>query len=95
MFKELDALAREHEVSNLFDNAAEGKIYEEELFDLYYELTDGKGTKRGLTTAMKEFDKIPTTRNSQKAYYYNIPSLRGYKRAAFDPIEPEDGGVDL
>jgi len=95
MFKELDELAREHEVSNLFDNAAEGKIYEEELFDLYYELTDGKGTKRGLTTAMKEFDKIPTTRNSQKAYYYNIPSLRGYKRAAFDPIEPEDGGIDL
>lgn len=94
LFGEIEALAREHEVDNLLDGAPEGRIYEEELFDLYYEMTDGKGTKRGLTTAMKEFDKMPTTRNQQKSYYYNIPSLRGYRLSAMSPID-EEGDMDL
>lgn len=94
LFTELEELARENEVEGLFDGAPEGRLYEEELFDLYYEMTDGKGTKRGLTTAMKEFDKVPTTRNAQKSYYYNIPSLRGYKLAAMSPIEQE-GDMDV
>lgn len=89
MFKELEEIAREFDCQSLFDGADSGRMYEEELFDLYYEMTDGKGTKRGLNSAMKEFDKIPTTRNGIKAYYYNVPALRGYNLSAFAPIDGE------
>ena len=99
MFMELEKLTREYEDPNkhskLLDSTAEGRIYEEELFDLYMELTDGKGTKRGLSGAMKEFDKIPTTRNGIKSYYYNIPNLRGFNRSMFDPIESSEVGITL
>lgn len=97
MFVEVEKLGREFDVPKIFDGAPEGRMYEEELFDLYYEMTDGKGTKRGLTSAMKEFDKVPTTRDGQKSYYYNIPSLRGFKPHLFTPLDIEDtviGGVD-
>lgn len=95
MFKELEELAAEHDRPNLFANCAEGRIYEEELFDLYYDMTEGKGTKRGLSSNMKEFDKIPTTSQGRKCYYYNIPNLRGFHRTMFDAIEPEDNNIDL
>ena len=89
MWVELEDIAREYDQLKLFDGAPEGRLYEEELFDLYYEMTDGKGTKRGLNVAMKEFDKIPTTRNNQKSYYYNVPHLRGFKPQPFSAIEEE------
>lgn len=95
LFVEVEKLANEYETLSIFDGAPEGRIYEEELFDLYYEMTDGKGTKRGLNVAMKEFDKIPTTRNGQKSYYYNIPNLRGFKRTMFEPIEDTDVNINI
>lgn len=95
LFTEVEKLANEYEMTKIFDGAHEGRIYEEELFDLYYDMTDGKGTKRGLNVAMKEFDKIPTTRNSQKSYYYNVPNLRGFKRTLFDPIEETDININI
>lgn len=89
MFDELDILCKEYGVDDIFAAAPEGRIYEDDLFDLYYEMTDSKGTKRGLTASLKEFDKIPTTKDGVKSYYYNIPYLRGYKQAAFEPLDEE------
>jgi len=90
MFVELEELAREFEAYNLFDGSEQGRLYEEELFDLYFAITEGNGTRRGLNNAMKEFDKIPTTRDGKKSYYYHVALLRGYKPAPFSPIENAD-----
>lgn len=78
MFIDLEELAQQHDVPAVFKRTGDGRIQEEDLFDLYYEMTDGKGTKRGLSVAMKEFTKVPTTTKGQKAYYYEIPHLAKY-----------------
>jgi len=43
-------------------------------------MTDGRGTKSGLNKYMKQndFEKIPTTRDSRKSYYYHINTLVSY-----------------
>lgn len=91
MFHEVEILAKEYGSHNVFKQATNGRIQEEDLFDLYYEMTDGKGTKRGLSVSMKEFTKVPTTYQGQKAYYYEIPQLARYKLVEpFGEIDDEN-----
>jgi len=90
MFMELEELAVEYDAIQIFNGTAEGRIYENDLQDLYYEMTDGKGTKRGLNTCMKQFTKVPTTLNGQKSYYYDIPQIRKYRaKKPFNEIEED------
>jgi hypothetical protein len=84
---ELSKLCTMYEIPDLLGYAAEGRIYEDDLFDLYMEMTEHKGTKRGLSVAMQEFDKIPTTKAGTKAYYYKVPSLSVAKALKMAPIE--------
>lgn len=91
MFAEVEELVKEYDAPNVFKQASDGRIQEEDLFDLYFEMTDGKGTKRGLNVAMKEFTKIPTTYQGQKAYYFEIPHLAKFKLALpFGEIDDEN-----
>ena len=62
-----------------------GRIFEEDLFELYALLTDHRGTKRGLTKVMRDsdFEKQPTTRQGEKSYYYAVKSLAHYKPREF------------
>lgn len=87
LFQELAEVADRHEVHDIFASAGEGKIFEDDLFDLYMEMTNGQGTKRGLTLAMKQFDKIPTTKAGNKAYYYKVPTLATAQALKFTPVE--------
>ena len=88
MFDDLERLADEYEVPNLLAHAAEQRVMEDDLFELYSGMTDQAGAKRGLTVAMTDADiqKIPTTYKGVKAYYYKIPTLKYYV--------PSDGGFD-
>ncbi|MAF24369.1 hypothetical protein CL634_02105 [bacterium] len=89
MFSDLEELAREYTSMGVLSHASEGRIYEDDLFDLYYEMTDGNGTKRGLNVNMKEFPKIPTTQGGKKAYYYDIVGLSSHFIKP-SPIQEED-----
>ncbi len=95
LFEEVEQLAHEYGQMDLMAGSHEGRVYEDSLFELYQEMTDGNGHKRGLNVAMKEFDKIPTTREGMKSYYYYLPNLKGYKRKLFSSIEEDDVGIDL
>ena len=91
MWEELQELCIEHNCEGLLASTAENRIYEEELFDLYTRMTDGCGKKRGLAVALKDFSKIPTTKNRQKAYYYVIPELSSFiPKVVFDSIENQE-----
>ena len=81
MFDHLERLMEEYEVPKLFSHAAEQRIYEDDLFELYLGMTDNAGAKRGLAVAMNDADikKIPTTRGGHKAYYYQVGALRYYE----------------
>ncbi|UOF81434.1 viral dsdna helicase [Caudoviricetes sp.] len=83
MFRELEETATVHGITNLFDHAADGKIYEDALYELYSEMTDQKGTRRGLTGALRDFHKVPTTKSGLKSYYYVIPNLKGFSTSPF------------
>jgi hypothetical protein len=89
LFVEFEKLAIEFDCLQVLEWAPEGRIYEEDLMDLYMEMTDSNGTKRGLSSAMKDFDKIPTTYKGAKAYYYNMPRLKGFKRSVVQSIKEE------
>lgn len=89
MFTNLEDLAHEYDVPKLFDGAHQSRMYEDNVFDLYYEMTEGKGTKRGLAACMKEFSKVPTTYAGSKAYYYHVPMLAKFTPKAFDEIMEE------
>ena len=95
MFTELETLMEEYEVPGLLQHAAEQRIYEEDLFELYLGITDNAGVKRGLSVAMQDADikKIPTTRNQHKSYYYRVPTLRYYEAdgGGFDEIKIDLG----
>lgn len=91
MFHELEQIVKEYDAPEVFNQACDGRIQEEALFDLYYEMTEGKGTRRGLSIAMKEFTKIPTTYQGQKSYYFEIPYLAKFKSTTpFGEIEDEN-----
>jgi len=78
MLNELYELAQDFNCEQVFEHYIEGRIYEDDLFELYIGMTDAKGTKRGLTKAMSMFTKVPTTSNGMKAYYYYIPELKHF-----------------
>lgn len=82
MFDQLHDLAIEFDCINVFDNSNHGRIFEDDLFELYITMTDGNGTKQGLSKYMKQFnfDKVPTTKDGAKAYYYHIPSLMAFTK---------------
>lgn len=81
MFNNLEELALDNNVTTLFKYSAEGRIFEEDLLNLYTSITEGHGTSRGLSKVFTEagFTKIPTTREGLKSYYYIIPGLEMYK----------------
>lgn len=83
LFDDFTSLANEYNVKGLIDSMHNGRLYEDDLFDLYMEMTENKGTKRGLTVSMTPFDKIPTTKGGVKSYYYNVPTLIGYSPKMF------------
>lgn len=87
LFEEFEQMAADYGIESIFGKVQENKIYEDDLFNLYMELTEDQGTKRGLTAAMKQFEKLPTTRDGSKAYWYKIPGLRAMGNMTFSPIE--------
>lgn len=86
LFTDFEKLATLNAVPEVLSSSHDNKLYEDDLFDLYMEMTEGQGTKRGLTASMQEFEKIPTSRNGSKAYYYVIPNLRIQKMLKVSPI---------
>jgi hypothetical protein len=86
---EISRLCTMYETPDVLGYMAEGRVYEDDLFDLYMEMTEHKGTKRGLSAAMQDFDKIPTTKAGSKAYYYKVPSLILATALKMTPIEGE------
>lgn len=81
LFKQLEDLVDEWDIPSIFRHSSEARIFEDDLFELYTAMTEGRGTKRGLTKIMRDYDyeKIPTSRSGIKQYYYHIPTLGHYK----------------
>jgi hypothetical protein len=90
---------KEWETFKIFSTAAEGRVYEEDLFDLYMLITEEKGVRRGLSAAMKDsgYDKIPTTKEGEKAYYFQINELKYYSLpdSGFSDLEETEVEIDL
>ena len=91
MFKQLEDLVEEAETPAVLSASAEGKIYEDDLFELYTYMTEGRGSKRGLSKVMREhdFEKHPTTRGGVKAYFYLIKALSHFQPKIFDVEETD------
>jgi len=55
------------------------------MFELYQYLTDHRGTKRGLTKVMREhdFEKVPSTKDGVKVYFYVVKTLAHYQPREF------------
>jgi hypothetical protein len=85
MFDVLEDAVEEFQCDNFFMHSTESRIFEEDLFELYQYLTDHRGTKRGLTKVMREhdFEKIPTSKEGIKKYYYSVKTLAHYKPRVF------------
>ncbi len=89
MFEVIEDAVEEFKVHDFFNFSADGRIYEDTMFELYQYMTDHRGTKRGLTKVMREhdFEKHPTTRDGVKAYFYVVKTLLHYKPRIFDNVE--------
>ncbi len=85
LIAKLEELTKEYDKPEVFKYATDGRIFEDDLFELYFDMTDGQGTKRGLVKAMTQsgFEKVPTTRDDRKSYYYHIPNLVSYSNDHF------------
>ena len=85
MFEQLEDVIEESGLFDTLTGSIDGKLYEDKLFNLYSYMTEGRGTKRGLTKVLREHDyeKIPTSRDGVKIYYYHINTLRHYKPTLF------------
>jgi hypothetical protein len=85
MFEKLEELAQEYDKPEVLSHSLDGRIFEDDLFELYFDMTDGRGTKRGLTKAMTQadFEKVPTTKGDRKAYYYHVPALTAFSSDTF------------
>jgi len=97
MFKQVEDLVDETDLPGVLKFTADSRIYEEDLYELYSYMTENRGSKRGLTKVMREhdFEKVPTTLNGLKVWYYHIPLLSHYRPTLFLD-ETEDGtDVDL
>ncbi len=96
MFLEFETLCKDFNISGILDDYQRNRIYEEDLLDLYLEMTDGKGNKRGLSMAMKNFDKQITTRKGNKVWYYVIPGLFSFNPVTFSEVcEEEQPSIKL
>ncbi len=95
MFKEIEELALRHEIPEIFEGWDSGRLYADYLFSLYMGMTDGKGTQRGLSKVLKDagYDKMPTSKNGVKAFYYSVPALKFYNINPFENHHVES--VDL
>lgn len=74
MHEYLKNLAHEHGSKMFVDAMNKGRIFVEDMSELYDALTDYNGDMRSLNKQMRAagFDLIPTTKQGQKCYYYNI-----------------------
>jgi hypothetical protein len=92
MFNQMDELLDEHNMQRIATDWHYGRADEDDMFDLYTLMTDGQGTKRGLAKIFSNsgFAKIPTTRNGAKAYYFDIPNLKGYQVKPFSQVKEVD-----
>lgn len=81
LFEELENLVDQWDCSAVFKHSGESRIYEDDLFELYSAMTEGRGTKRGLSKVMSdnEYDKVPTSKGGVKAYYYHIQTFDLYR----------------
>lgn len=86
MFEQLEEAAHDYEVPEVMKYASENRVYEDVLFNLYTAMTEGRGTKRGLTKVMREhdFEKVPTTLGGVKAYFYHIKTFSHHKVRVFN-----------
>lgn len=80
MFTEFQAEAALYGHTNILKYADLGIVYEHDLLELYLELTDDAGTKRGLSKAFIAFDKRATTHKGAKSFKYTIPLLQNWHR---------------
>lgn len=95
MFAQLEDLVDESDCSAIFSHCAESRVFEEDLFELYTYMTEGRGTKRGLTKILRDndFEKVPTTKGGVKHYYYHIPALGQYTPS--QPFEDQSTQVEV
>jgi len=85
LFSEMEEIAYEHSIDELFKNSEISQINELALFDLYTAMTDGLGTKRALSKFMMDggFVKFPSTLKGNKTYVYKIPFLSKFRPNQF------------
>lgn len=81
MFEQLEELCEDANTPDVLAYASDARVHEDDLMDLYTYMTEARGSARGLAKVMKEndFDKVPTTKNGKKLYYYSISSLYHFK----------------
>lgn len=79
MWDNIKSVMLDYNVPNLLEDVNNCRIFEDDLYLLYNAMTDGRGTKPGLSKVMREndFEKIPTTKDGLKAYYYYFKTLKG------------------
>jgi len=67
-------LAEDYELDNVVSAIKSNDLTTNELNDLYYEMTDGKGQQRSLFKLLRaeNISMTPTTRNNTKAYRINL-----------------------
>jgi hypothetical protein len=78
LIEALEDLAKDYDMEEeLFEGANVGRIYEEALVALYLDMTNHAGTQPQLTAMFRanDIEKIPTTKEGKKAYYYAMPGL--------------------
>jgi hypothetical protein len=92
---DLEELINDYDGAQYAQGWSEGKVEEEKLFDLYLIMTDGQGTKRGLSKVLTEagLSKHPTTKDGAKLYYYDVPKIRGFSVSPFDEIDTQVKGL--
>lgn len=96
MFEELEDLMDEHDAAPVLQHSADSRVYEDDLFDLYQAMTEGRGSKRGLTKIMREYDyeKVPTTKEGMKSYFYHVPGLAHYSPKSDFELEKTVVNID-
>lgn len=88
MYDALMAKANEYDV-DLNSLIHDGRIAETDLFILYDKMTEGSGTLRGLSTAMRlaSVIKIPSTKDGKKVYYFKLNEFKNFESLIQFPTE--------
>lgn len=79
LIEALEDTAEDHGMTEeIFEGSNQGRIYEDSLLALYLSMTNHAGTQSQLTAVFRanEVEKVPTTREGKKAYYYSMPGLK-------------------